>query len=313
MRPYERLVKYGVDCVTLNPLSSGKTLYTASAEISSFMRSDDYGKTWNYYRLDPGNLRRVVIRQIVCFEEDTACLLAVTSDVGLWRSSNGGQTWNLVIAKSGILGENVAYKPGLNRIFFGRYFRGPIYYSDDRGLTWHVQVDWISFVNLCSMEISRDGKTLLAGSGFGKIARSQDDGKTWQIVYEPENDYPLDPEIPKILFLDSPSSTAYATRWLSRKGIVKTTDRGDTWTTLANPSRFLWALERDETKRILWTAVFNEMGLEDRECIFESIDDGLTWSPIFKYRLEQVWMLKVDRHNGVLYAATDMGLFKLRV
>jgi photosystem II stability/assembly factor-like uncharacterized protein len=181
---------------------------------------------------------------------------------GVWRSSDGGANWTniwpdsntqpmgaLEQAEDGTLwaGTGEANPPGGGLTYFG----DGIYKSTDRGATWtNTGLRDSESIGRIAADPTNPNRVFAAASGH--IARSsgdrglyrtEDAGKTWELVLAPPNastgaiDVGIHPTNPQIVF---------ASLWDHRRtngrriyggvgsGLYRSTDGGDTWTRLEN-------------------------------------------------------------------------------
>ncbi|HET6513431.1 MAG TPA: hypothetical protein VFH43_14665 [Candidatus Kapabacteria bacterium] len=322
-QPYtwQHTLQKPAECVTFNPLSFGKTLFAASLADTGIFRSDDGGMSWAQYNdgLQPFSTSRIM--QLYCLESDTNVVLAVSTSSGVFRSTNGGRKWSLVIENGGILGEAITWHRETDALYYGQNFMGPVWKSTDHGATWFESAGSTEDIVLCTIAIEpQPRKRILAGSGDGGIALSDEEGKNWRIVYPEEDPGELiRPEVPKIVWSEAMPSVVLATRWLSKENaLVRSLDAGETWSTIKPAIPRSWGLEIDQRRdRIgavgperFWVGLFNR-GLEPNNVssVIETRDGGFTWLSTRIPTVEQVWMLKYDTSSNRLVAATNDGIY----
>jgi photosystem II stability/assembly factor-like uncharacterized protein len=308
------------ECVSFNPLSKGRTLYCASLMDTGIFRSDDGGLSWRNYNdgLQPFGTSRLM--QIFCLESDTNVLLAVSTSTGVYRSTNGGRKWSIVIEDGGILGEAITWHRETDALYYGQNYMGPVWKSLDHGATWIESAGSTEGITLCTIAVEpATRKRILAGSGDGGIALSDEEGKNWRSVFDPEDpNEVLRPEVPKIVWSEASPNVVLATRWLSKKNsIIRSLDAGETWSALAAMPR-AWALEIDQRAATVgqqgperfWIGLFNR-GLEPNyvTSIIETRDAGASWFNTNMPNVEQVWMIKYDAASNKLVAATESGIY----
>ncbi len=322
-QPYtwQRTLSVPTECVTFNPLSRGKTLFAASLADTGIFRSDDGGLSWAQYNdgLQPFSTSRIM--QIFCLESDTNILLAISTSSGVYRSTNGGRKWTIVIENGGILGEAITWHRETDELYYGQNFMGPVWKSTDHGANWIESASSTENITLCTIAVEpQPRKRILAGSGDGGIALSDEEGKNWRIVYPEEDpDELLRPEVPKIVWSEAMPSVVLATRWLSKQNaLVRSLDAGESWSTIAPAIPRSWALEVDQRPALVnafgptrfWVGLFNR-GLEPNlvNSIIETRDGGFSWLSTGLPDVEQVWMIKYDPTSDRLVAATNQGLY----
>ncbi len=320
-----RTFNYLTPCVAFNPLSKGKVVFTATPDTIGVFRSDDGAMTWQWYGVGLNPFASADINQIFCLPSDTNVVIGVGKSQ-VFRSTDGGHSWAVVLDPGGIEGEDVAYYAPTNAIYYGENFKGPTWRSLDSGKSWQVTGQIDTNVGLCTLAISQDNEhVLLAGSADGVIAKSTNEGGHWDIVYPAERDTNTvhQPEIPKIIYSDWANGVAVATRWHSVKhSMVETTNHGTSWQFLSSPEYHVWSLEIDQKAALvvagrpthLWTGLFLQM-LPDTTAggmIEESTDGGVSWHATEFPKsagVHDVYMLKADTSSDALVAATDHGIF----
>lgn len=309
------------ECVAFNPLSNGRTIFVASLADTGIFRSDDAGQTWAQYNEGLQEFSASRIMQIYCVESDTNVVLAVSPSNGLFRSTNGGRTWTTIMENAGILGEAITWHRKTDALYYGQNFMGPVWKSLDHGATWVETGQPDTAVVLCTIAIEQgDRKRIVAGSGDGGLAVSDEEGMNWRIVYDPEDpEEVIRPEVPKLVWSEASPEVVIATRWLSKQNaLVRSLDGGETWSTLQPALPRSWALEIDQRRDLVgplgptrfWVGLFNR-GLEPNlvNSIIETRDAGNTWLSSGLPEVEQVWIIKYDSTSGRLAAATNLGLY----
>lgn len=306
--------------IEFNPLSRGRILYTSTDADTGIFRSDDGGQTWAQYNqgLEPFSTSN--IRQILCISTDTAILLAATPRK-VYRSTNGGMNWAEAIEFGGALAEALSYHPGTDVVYYGKNYKGPVHRSTDRGATWVISGAEDTAVALCSIATSPNGgNRLLAGSGDGGIAISDDEGENWRTTFDMEDTSNIfRPEVPRIVYSMQNPNVVFATRWLAKTDqIVRSTDNGETWQTIPFGHTRTWAIDldqrssalRDNIPQRIWIGLFNR-GADtiSINSVVETFDGGKSWLSSGLPKVQQVWMLKFDTTSGRLAAATDSGLY----
>ena len=150
--------------------------------------------------------------------------------MGVLRSRNGGKSWQPI----GLAGESVYRLSYLERL--GRVVamtdRGA-FYSADNGATWKRTGSGVSASMVRALGAATDGRALVAGLDRcpGGIARSSDDGKTWQIaeIREPGLYYGLgvDTIVEAVAFAPSRPRRVYAG---TIDAVLRSDNSGAAWT-----------------------------------------------------------------------------------
>ena len=331
--------------IAFNPRSNGRVIFAGSAGTDGVFRSDDGGITWGAGTNAPDNSMND-IHQLFCVPSDTNIVLAVTPN-NFYRSTNGGYDWTSVSDLGGIDGEDIAYHQSDDAIYYGQNFALQVWKSLDHGANWTATGQGANdSIGLCSLGISQDtpptviqGSEDSAGTPVGLLARSNDEGATWQVTMHSDTGQ-KDAEVPKVVFsyFATNSKTgrrdiAIVTRTRSYpRSIVATDDGGVTWRTLSSPSRMTWGLDIDQRAGMiskfgdaaypLPLHFFVGFFFEDTTSppaegmVQETTDGGATWhstnfpsggsaSPTVK----QIWILKYDTLSGRIAVATDSGVY----
>ena len=254
---------------------------------------------------------------------------AATASGGVWKSTDGGQTWASIFGDQPIssIGSIAVAPADPNVIYVGSgeaNIRGNvaagngIYKSTDAGKTWtHV---WKQEGQIGTMVVHPANPDVafaaVLGHAFGPnpergVYRTSDGGKTWQQVLKKNadagaSDVAMDPSNPRILF---------AGFWEARRspwdlksggpgsGLCVSRDGGDTWKELREkglPSG-VWgkvgvAVAPSDGRRVYALIEAEEGGL------FRSDDGGETWTRASGYRglRQRAWYystLTVDPRN----------------
>ena len=219
------------------------------------------------------------VNSVATGPQDHASVYAAASiyDVkqsALFRSPDGGKTWNtLVEASGGEFYSEIAVDPRDPRRLYagaaGNSGTASIYRSIDGGETWSKRS---SVSPSCAPSFapgsSRDTVLLSCGK---KVLRSQDAGATWTELTSPFT------EPTRLAAGSSGTLLAYGAT-----GIFRSTDDGGTWVSIASPppacSRIL-ALRVDPGNAQVFVAGTGKLGSGGFECggVFRSTDSGKTW------------------------------------
>ncbi|HTR77347.1 MAG TPA: glycosyl hydrolase, partial [Gemmatimonadaceae bacterium] len=228
---------------------------------------------------------------------------------GLWKTTDGGETWNPVTdgqIHSGSVGAVAVSETNPDEVFIGmgeREIRGDIqpgdgvYKSMDAGKTWTHLSDFLHSDAISKIRIDpTDAKTIFVAD-FGKygvpsdergVYKSTDGGDHWRrVLYHDDStgavDISIDPHNPK---------TIYAALWQAYRveykmssggpgcGLYKSTDGGETWTNISrNPGlptgidgKIGVAVSGADANRV-YAIVENDSG-----GLFRSEDAGATWA-----------------------------------
>jgi uncharacterized protein (TIGR03437 family) len=248
---------------------------------AGILKSTDAGNTWTNI---VGPFLRATIGALAISPADSNVLLC-SSNLGIYRSSDGAATWTSVLAGTGT---SVLFDPTNGKIAYaalgnvsGNAING-VYRSTDGGQTW----------------------TLLTGSGANALP-SVNVGRI---------DVAISASTPTTLYVGIQNSSTVAFGALL--GIYKTTDSGATWNNLSAPD-ICASVEQcwyDMTIRVHPTnpdLVFAAGSLS----IMRTMDGGATWNQLNFIGPNQV-QIHVDEHylaftpdGSKLYIGNDGGMY----
>ena len=256
--------------------------------------------------------------------------------LGMWKTTDGGATWSQLTSTTGyrFMGDMIVRdESGTSAVYIGTgralhegQYDGinGLWKSTDGGVTWTEMLGEISENSnheVADIELDADNRlwvgtrTNTFGDGGGAIYYS-DDG----VVFNRSNTgvlgtfdrvfietYPGDSNI--LVAMMENSSTGYIT------SMVKTTDRGQTWTPLTIPN--------DESGNPLGDyqgsmAYWGSLGIDPNNpdviyagafTIFKSTDSGVTWTKINEwYQGQSLPYVHADQHN-IIFIDSNKILF----
>lgn len=333
---------YNVRGIFTHPLNAD-IVYAGT--VDGFMKSTNRGITWTAQPGAPASL----IQTLVFNPTDPNLLLAGTNAQGVYRSSDGGQTWSPAI--EGLTGLDVRalcadlQTPGL--VYAGTYSRS-IYRSWNWGGAWEkLGYNFRAPVIDIKLDPFNPMDIFAATMGNG-IFRSSDRGQSWQPIDEGLSN----PEIQCLAADPHAPGTFFA--GASWAGLSRTTDAGAHWRSAGVALSAVNALEvnprnsqelfaatsedgcyRSASGGLDWQPV--SRGLTDvnvtalgvdpwqpsnmyagtfTEGVFRSEDGGISWNPISDGLIPQngyIWVsaLVVDpKDPAVLYVSIQQGILK---
>ncbi len=228
-------------------------------------------------------------------DPDNETLYAGTSS-GIFRSTDGGQTWQAAKPGTGFISTNVNALLQDSRdgtLYAGTRFG--VISSPDGGWSWEPTAVLLPYTNVNALlQDSRDG-TLYAGTDAGLI-RSTDEGLRWRVASAGLTNTSVN-----ALLQNSRDGTLYAG---TDGGIFRSIDGGQTWQAasagLTNTN--VNALLQDSRDGTLYAGA--------RDGIFRSTDGGKTWQATsIGLNNTSVNALLQDSRDGILFAGTDGGIF----
>lgn len=150
--------------------SNTNTIYAAIMD-GGVIKSTDAGITWNNTGSGPANAKKVIVHPT------NSSIVMVTSDLGIHRSTNGGNSWTHVF--NAVAKEDIEFKPGDPSIV---YASGSDYdRSTDGGVTWAYITNGITNTGRTLIGVSPNNPSVVYmaqanGSEFGRLYKSTDSG-----------------------------------------------------------------------------------------------------------------------------------------
>ncbi len=201
--------------VAVDPFDSKRVLI--AARYAQVCESLDSGSSFHELASLPvGSIGHLV------FDRHRSGVLLAFMSYGVWRSTDGGASWNQVLAPDSV-DINIAAAVGTEGDLIGG---GPfgIFRSSDGGAAWSRVADGPSAASVSSLASDPSSTSgIWAGTWNRGVYHSSDCGESWSWMAKgPDDDVttlavdPLDPEI------------VYAGTYGS--GMMKSTDGGATWT-----------------------------------------------------------------------------------
>ena len=261
------------------------------------LKSTDGGETWRTLGKEQG-LDHLYVGSLFMDPENPDILLAATghnipeaafehysktnsSPIGVYRTTDGGESWTRVIAPlPGAGGEvftSVEYCPSDNQIVYAGS-NAAIYRSSDSGITWEVVTGetpgWGPPGGVGGNPIDmqcdpRNPDRIFSNNYQGGNYLSEDGGKTWK---DASNGYTGAQIISVSVDSDQPA-TVYSS---GRNGVWLSTDAGSTWQAIIN-------LSDDQIIFPEWGAIRVDPSQPERiilgvEGIYYSDNQGQSWS-----------------------------------
>ena len=218
-------------------------------------KSTNEGKTFDYLGMKAYDLSAVGVNSkgfIFVGDYGTG-----SSQKGVYRSTDGGNTWESKQSFVAVLGIVINSKDML--------FISPGYGSKDNGETWRD-------LGIEASYIAINDEDHIFGFNSGNIYRSINDGVTWERVAKTEVDPTYTETGGKIIFNNKTKTAAYYN--------LMTTDNGRTWF-----SQKEWGTELGTTKSInyavdslgCWVRNWNWVNENYEYSLYRTCDNGMTW------------------------------------
>jgi len=223
-------------------------------------------------------------------------------EYGLYKSGNGGRTWNSPIPSASI--HALAIDPRRTEtVFVGTV--GGLYKSTDGTRTWHA----VSRDGIESLAIDPQRPDTVYAGGL-RLHKTIDGGRTWREVDKgvpPEDSTGLSMEVVALASDPAVPRIVYAATEL---GLFKTTTGGRNWTRLDIDSRHIHTLAIDpRNPKIVYVGAGTSSPRAHGIGVFKSTDGGRRWTPS-NAGLQDLYVraLVLDpKHPTTVYVGTDHG------
>jgi photosystem II stability/assembly factor-like uncharacterized protein len=208
-RDWEKVALEGQDAMNL-ARSDDQTVWTAGHEV--FAKSTDGGATWTDVR--PEGLPSLDIHGFAVDPNDPQTLYAAVAGQGLYRSSDAGDSFELVSKEVGGGVMALAVTPD-GRILAGDMEQG-LLASEDRGQTWNQ----VLAAGLMGLAVNPKNPETVLAAGPGAL-RSTDGGRTW------DQTLALEEGAGPVAWAPSDSNVAYLVGF--DRTLYRTSDAGASW------------------------------------------------------------------------------------
>lgn len=227
-----------------------------AATPAGIRRSADGGQTWSIAGLSTP----VPFASVVATSPDRSVVYGGSRD-GVYRSTDGGATWAHVLGGGNVLGLAV---PSRDVVFAGTEVDG-ILRSDDGGRTWAGANPGLLDLTILALGLSprfEHDRLAFAATASG-VYRTRNGGRSWRAVDLGSEDVAV-----QALAL-SPAVDGLLLAGTEERGILRSTDGGDTWQTVE-------ALH-DQGVSALSFAADGTLAAATEAGVAVSADGGATW------------------------------------
>jgi photosystem II stability/assembly factor-like uncharacterized protein len=305
---------------------------------SAFFKSTDGGGSWRAINYPPAVLHEGAAVAISPLDRQ---LVLVSDQMAgrLWRSNDGGNSWQTVVDYSERLSNlrvsdandrmqgftTIAFAPSDPRIVFGgfavrscvfannpKYCQVPtlvgVHYSSDGGSVWRASpAEALGNRSVLSLVVHPDNPDVVyaATAGAG-VLKSVDGGRTWAsrnggVPTLNARSLAIDPKAPDTIYLGTEDAAVF-----------KSTDAGAGWRSASaglDPAAAVRAIVIDPANpSVLWAG-------DLRSGVYRSADGAATWVRVNEgLRTRAVRALAISSDGGTLYAGTEgEGVFRLDI
>jgi len=274
-------------------------------------KSTDAGKTWKHIGLDATRqIGRVIVdpkNPDIVFVAALGHAYGPSPDRGVYRSADGGATWQKMLYKGdGVGAVDLAFDPGNSRVIYAALWAtrrppwyiyapsngpgGGIFKSTDAGATWQplatgLPTEGVGRIGLAVAPTSANRVYAIVDAKDGGLYRSEDAGATWTKISGDNRVWgrgwyfskvAVDPKNPDIVYVSNTS-------------LYKSTDGGSTWTPIKG------APGGDDYHQ-LWIdpADSNRMVLGSDQGAIVTVDGAATWSSWYNQPTAQLYHVAPD-------------------
>ncbi|HKP12068.1 MAG TPA: hypothetical protein VJZ91_08165, partial [Blastocatellia bacterium] len=300
--------------------SGPNTVYVGSGEAdmrsqisygNGMYKSTDAGKTWRHMGLaDTRQIGRVLVdpkNANTAFVAALGHAYGANPERGVFRTRDGGTTWEKVLFKSADVGAiDLAFDPQDSRIVYATLWNtrrppwsiyppsygpgGGVYKSTDGGTTWQqltngLPSERLGRVGLAASPTNRNRVYAIVDAKDGGLYRTDDAGATWALVSGDKRLWGRGWYFCKVAADPKNADVVY----VSNTSLYRSTDAGKTWTAIkgapgGDDYHQLW-IYPDDPKRLV---------LASDQGAVVSEDGAATWSSWYNQPIAQLYHVAAD-------------------
>ena len=274
-------------------------------------KSTDAGATWTHLGLDgTRQIGRVIVdpkNANVAFVAALGHAYGANPERGVYRTRDGGKTWQQVLFKSADVGAiDLQFDPVNSQIVYASLWNtrrppwsiyppsygpgGGIYKSTDGGNTWQpsmngVPTEGIGRIGLAVTPTNRNRVYAIVDAKAGGLYRSDDAGATWQLISNDARIWGRGWYFCKVAADPKNADTVY----VGNTSLYRSTDAGKTWTAIkgapgGDDYHQLWIYPDDPKRMIL---------ASDQGAVVTE-DGAQTWSSWYNQATAQLYHVAAD-------------------
>lgn len=273
----------------INAYIAGQTIFASIG--CGIYSSTDAGQTFRHLKDFFGathGLRSIFVSGGSLFVSPAGPQLS-DSEKGLWRSRDGGSSWQRVFSLAGQENPVSIWAIAADdegRLFVGVYTLAPntrlanIYRSTDGGEHWELSYSDSTGRHVHAIAVDRRTNAIYAsiGDNFSiwktkHIVKSVDHGDSWQEILS---------ELPQVApIVATPAARILGSDYPGITQIYRTTDDENYSVVMSDDSNllFFW-IRRDETDGTLLAGGMTADESPVQVKIYRSVDDGISWLPL---------------------------------
>ncbi|MFL6210175.1 MAG: WD40/YVTN/BNR-like repeat-containing protein [Pyrinomonadaceae bacterium] len=274
-------------------------------------KSTDAGQTWTHVGLDgTRQIGRVLVdpkNANVVFVAALGHAYGANPERGVYRTRDGGATWQQVLFKSNDVGAiDLQFDPTNSQIVYASLWNtrrppwsiyppsygpgGGVFKSTDGGNTWQqlttgLPVEGLGRIGLAVTPTNRNRVYAIVDAKVGGLYRSDDAGATWSLISDDKRIWGRGWYFCKVAADPKNADTVY----VSNTSLYRSTDAGKTWTALkgapgGDDYHQLWIYPDDPKRMIL---------ASDQGTIVTE-DGAQTWSSWYNQPTAQLYHVAAD-------------------
>src|ERR1035437_3420584 len=300
--------------------SNGNTVYVGTGEAdmrsqntygSGMYKSTDGGKTWAHIGLDnTRQIGRIAVdpkNPNIVFIAALGHVYEANPDRGVYRSKDGGKTWDKVLFKNDNVGAiDVTIAQTNSRVSCATLWNPPrppwsiyppsygagggVFKSSDGGTTWKasdtgIPVEGQGRIGLAIAPTNTKRVYAIVDATKGGLYRSDDAGATWTLISDQKRIWGRGWYFSKVVVDPKNADIVY----VSNTSVSRSTDAGKTWTAIkgapgGDDYHQLWIYPDDPNRMIL---------ASDQGAVV-SEDGAKTWSSWYNQPIAQVYNVATD-------------------
>ncbi len=233
---------------------------------------------------------------LVCIYLNGSTIFAGSHGMGIYKSTNNGDTWSIVsnglpgFIGTGDYDDVTAIARKENNIFVGTQNCG-IYMSTDSGANWYAVNNGITDLNITSLAVH--DSIIFAGTDYGGgIFSSADNGAHWAAVNNGLSN-------PYVSSLAVKGSSIYAGTQYWNGGVFKSTNNGANWSLISA------GLPQETVREIAIKDTTDVFVAYPSHGIYFTDNSGTTWSKI-NNGLADTNILSIKVCNSIVFTGTSL-------